>query len=413
MKYGCIGQKLGHSFSRDIHAALGNPAYELCEIAPEDLDAFMKKREFSAINVTIPYKEAVLPYLTETDEGARRIGAVNTVVNRGGNLYGYNTDFYGMRALFRKAGISVAGKKTVILGTGGTSKTAYAVAESLGASAIFRVGRSGREGSLTYEELYASHTDAEILINTTPVGMYPNAGNLPADISRFPHLSGVIDAIYNPLRTALVLEAREHKIPAEGGLFMLVAQGVRASEIFFGVEYPDGTAEKIFDGMRQKKENIVLVGMPASGKSTVGALLAKKLSRPYADTDLLIEKRAGPIPEIFAKEGEEKFREIEADVIRREIAPMTGAVIATGGGSILRHENVKNLLQNGRIYFLNRPLSLLTPTSDRPLSRDRESMEKRYAERLFLYRAVADREIDASGTPEKIANSISEDFFNR
>ena len=411
MKYGCIGKKLGHSFSREIHAALGNTEYELCELAPEALDSFLEARDFSAINVTIPYKEAVLPHLAEIDEGARRIGAVNTIVNRGGRLCGYNTDFYGMRALFSHAKITVTGKKVVILGTGGTSKTACAVAESLGAAKVLRVGRTGREGALTYEELYAHHTDADILVNTTPVGMYPKLSESPVDLSRFPAPAGVVDAVYNPLRTDLVLSARERGIPAEGGLFMLVAQGVRASEIFFDTSYPEETTERIFRDMRRQKENIVLVGMPSSGKSTVGALLASRLSRPFIDTDERIVARAGSISEIFEKKGETAFRKIEADVIREDAAPATGSVIATGGGSVLSDENVKNLLQNGRLYFLNRPLSLLCPTDDRPLARDREALQKRYDERLPRYRAVADAEILATGTPEDVAGAILEEFY--
>lgn len=410
MKYGCIGKKLGHSFSREIHAALGNPEYELCEIAPEKLDAFLEEKNFSAINVTIPYKETVIAHLSHTDEAARRIGAVNTVVNRGGELFGYNTDFYGMCALFSHAGIDAAGKKVIVLGTGGTSKTACAVAESLGASTVLRVGRTGREGSLTYDELYAHHTDAEILINTTPVGMYPNLSGVPVDLSKFPHLSGVVDAVYNPLRTELVLAAKKRGIPAEGGLFMLVAQGVCASEIFFDTHYPEGTTEAVFRKMRQQKENIVLIGMPSSGKTTVGRLLADALSRPFVDVDERIVLRAGDIGEIFKNAGETGFRTIESAVIKDEIAPVCGSVIATGGGSVLSDENVKNLLQNGRLYFLNRPFDLLTPTGDRPLSSNKEALKKRYEERLARYLEVADVEVDAAGTPEEVACTVREEF---
>lgn len=410
MKYGCIGKKLGHSFSREIHAALGNPEYELCEIAPEKLDAFLEEKNFSAINVTIPYKEAVIVRLSHTDEAARRIGAVNTIVNRGGELFGYNTDFYGMCALFSHAGIDAAGKKVIVLGTGGTSKTACAVAESLGASTVLRVGRTGREGSLTYDELYAHHTDAEILINTTPVGMYPNLSQVPVDLLKFPHLSGVVDAVYNPLRTEFVLAAKKRGIPAEGGLFMLVAQGVRASEIFFDTHYPEGTTEAVFRKIRQQKENIVLIGMPSSGKTTVGRLLADALSRPFVDVDERIVLRAGDIGEIFKNEGETGFRAIESAVIKDEIAPVCGSVIATGGGSVLSDENVKNLLQNGRLYFLNRPFGLLTPTGDRPLSSNKEALKKRYEERLARYLEVADVEVDATGTPEEVACTVREEF---
>lgn len=413
MKYGCIGKKLGHSFSREIHAALGNSDYVLREIPPEDLDGFMKRKEFAAINVTIPYKESVIPYLAELDEGARKIGAVNTIVNRDGRLFGYNTDFYGMCALLSHAKISVKGKKVVILGTGGTSKTAYAVAESLGSTSVLRVGRTGREGAVTYEELYADHTDAEILINTTPVGMYPDLSGIPVDPARFPRLCGVVDAVYNPLCTSLVLAARRRTIPSEGGLFMLVAQGVRASEIFFDTHYPAGTTEEIFARMRRDKENLLLIGMPSSGKSTIGRMLADSLSRPFVDIDERIEARGRKISDIFAEGGEIAFRKIEAEVIEKEIAPLNGCVIATGGGSVISSENVKNLSHNGVFYFLNRPLDLLTPTDGRPLARDRAAIEKRYAERLSVYRSVADLEIDAAGTPENITNRIAEDFNRR
>lgn len=413
MRYGCIGKKLTHSFSKEIHALLGNEEYELCEIPPEALDAFLTKKEFTAINVTIPYKEAVLPYLFETDEGVRRIGAANTVVNRGGKLYGYNTDFYGMRALFSHLGLSPAGKKVAILGTGGTSKTARAVAESLGAKEILRIGRTGKEGALTYEALRKEHNDIEILINTTPVGMFPNAEETPLDLSFFPSLCGVIDAVYNPLSTRLILEARERGIPAEGGLYMLIAQGVRASEIFLDTVYPAGTVERIYGILKGRKENIVLVGMPSSGKSTVGALLSARTGRPFVDTDERIKASHGAIPALFASVGEAGFRRIEAEIIKKEIAPLTGSIIATGGGSVLSDENVKYLLQNGRIYFLNRPLSLLTPTDDRPLSSDKEAMEARYLERLPRYRAACDAEILSEGTAEETATAILKEFEDR
>ncbi|MBQ9084110.1 MAG: shikimate dehydrogenase, partial [Clostridia bacterium] len=246
MMYGCIGEVLKHSFSREIHMSLNDYPYELCELSRDELDGFMRSAGFKAINVTIPYKEIVIPYLHEIDEHARLIGAVNTIVNRDGRLYGYNTDFFGMTALLMHAGVTVCGKKVLILGSGGTAKTARAVAGSLGASEIITVGRQKRDGVIDYCEAYNSHTDAEVIINTTPVGMYPNAISSPIDISKFDRLSGVIDAIYNPLRTRLISDARERGIPAEGGLYMLVAQGVRASEIFLGVSYPEGTVDMIY-----------------------------------------------------------------------------------------------------------------------------------------------------------------------
>lgn len=411
MKYGCIGKKLGHSFSKLIHNALGNNEYELLELAPEQVPSFMTRGDFKAINVTIPYKETVIPYLAKTDRGAELIGAVNTVVNRGGKLYGYNTDFSGMIALIHHANIEISGKKVLILGTGGTSKTARAVSRHLGAASVITVGRSGKEGSVTYEEAYESHTDAEIIINTTPVGMYPEIFDAPIDIKKFPRLSGVIDAVYNPLRTPLICEAKELGVAAEGGLYMLVAQGIIASEIFFDTKYPQKTYEDVYKKLLSDKENIVLVGMPASGKSTVGKIIAEKLKRSFIDTDELIIKSAGlPIPAIFAKHGEEYFRDLECQVIK-EVSATGGAVIATGGGAILREENVKALCENGRIYFIDRPLELLIPTSDRPLSSSKEDVERRYRERYEIYCRICHRRIDGGLKASAVADDIIGDFL--
>ena len=261
MKYGLIGEKLGHSFSKDIHAQLGDYEYEPREIDRDSLEAFMTERDFLGINVTQPYKEAVIPYLDEIDGVASEIGAVNTVVNRDGRLYGYNTDFYGMSMLFDYAGIDASGKKVAILGTGGTSKTAHAVLNSLGARKIIKVSRSGRDGTITYSELYQMHADVEIIVNTTPVGMYPNIFGSPVDISGFSSLQGVIDAVYNPLNSTLVQAARERGIPAEGGLYMLVGQALKASELFVGTKYPSFMLDVIYEGIKAEKENVVLIGM--------------------------------------------------------------------------------------------------------------------------------------------------------
>ncbi len=411
MQYGCIAERLGHSFSREIHAALADYRYELCEVASEDLDAFLTKRDFRGINVTIPYKERVIPYLFCIDGQAQRIGAVNTVVNRNGKLYGYNTDFFGMQALIAYLGISLEGKKVAILGTGGTSKTAHAVAESLGAREILTVSRQAREGCVDYETLKRAHADIQVLINTTPVGMFPSPDAAAVDITDFGELCGVVDAVYNPLRTQLVLDARKRGIPAEGGLFMLVAQAVRASEIFRNISYPEGTVERVFRQMQAQKENIVLIGMPAAGKSTVGAILAERLGRAFIDLDAAIVGDMGEdIPRIFARAGEEGFREIESRILKRE-AQRTGAVIATGGGAILRDENVNALRRNGRLYFLDRPLDCLIPTDDRPLASTREAIERRFAERYPRYLSVADLRVDASGDADDVADTIEKEHF--
>lgn len=410
MKYGCIGEHLAHSFSAVVHAALADYSYEIREIPRGGLDSFMREGDFLGINVTIPYKEAVMPYLDCVENMAQRIGAVNTVVKRDGRLCGYNTDFYGMSALIEHSKIAVRDTCVAILGTGGTSKTAQAVCAALGARRILTVSRVCRDGVISYDELADMRGEIDVIINTTPVGMHPDQYKSIVDVKSFPRLSGVIDAIYNPLCTVLVSEAQRCNIPAEGGLYMLVAQAVRASEIFLGREYPLGTVDKIYKKILRSKENIVLIGMPASGKSTVGRLLAERLGRELIDTDELIVKRAGmEIPEIFKARGEEYFRELETSAVR-EASTSVGAIIATGGGAILREENLAALRQNGRLYFLDRPLSALTPTSSRPLASDFEAIKARYSERYDTYRTAADEIIDASRSAEAVAKAIGDHY---
>lgn len=410
MKYGLIGERLSHSFSKEIHESLGGYEYEHLEIPRDRLDEFMKKRDFTAINVTIPYKEAVIPYLDFVSDKARAIGAVNTVVNREGKLYGYNTDFSGMTDLINKTKIEIKGKKVLILGTGGTSKTSLAVTKALGASEIYLVSRSARDGVISYEEAYGKHSDAQIIINTTPVGMFPKADGLSVDTDRFPSLEGAIDAIYNPLRTRFVQKAMAEGAEADGGLYMLVAQGVRASEIFLGTSYSEGTVDELYGRVLKSKENVVLAGMPGCGKSTIGRLVAEKLGRPFIDLDDEIVKMAGKtITEIFAEGGESLFRDIETEAVRR-VATISGAVIATGGGAILRDENVELLKQNGRIYFLDRPIEQLMPTADRPLASSAEAIMKRYNERFPRYCAVCDVHLKTDGVAEHAAEDIGKDF---
>ncbi len=410
MKYGCIGEHLRHSFSKEIHNNLSDYEYELKEISKDKLDEFMIKHDFKAINVTIPYKEAVIPYLHYIDNSAKEIGAVNTIVNKDGILYGYNTDFYGMSMLIAHAGVDSKNKKVAILGTGGTSKTAKAVSKSLLAKEIITVSRDEKEGTITYDELYEKHKDLDVIIDTTPLGMFPNNFTKAVDITKFTNLSGVIDAVYNPLRTQLIYEAKKRGIKGEGGLYMLVAQAVLASEIFLGKKYEEGTIDKVFEKLIKQKGNIVLVGMPSSGKSTVGKEIAKRLGRRFYDSDEFIEQKANKkIFEIITEMGEEHFRNLESDSIK-ELSKETGVVIATGGGAVLREENVAALAQNGRIYFLDRPIDLLFATKDRPITNTKEKLSKIYNERYSIYESSADVKIEASGDVEEVLNAVIGDF---
>ena len=406
MEYGLIGEKLGHSFSVEIHNMIADYNYELCELDRADFDLFMKNKNFKAINVTIPYKIEVIPYLDFLDEAAKEIGAVNVIVNKDQRLFGYNSDFFGMKAMLEKTGVNLKGKKCVILGTGGTSKTAVAVLRSIGAGRITVVGRTAKKESVTYDELYRDYTDAEFFINTTPLGMYPKNEDAPIDLSKFPKVIAVADAVYNPLRTKFLRQAEGLLIPFSSGLYMLVAQAVKASEIFLDRSYGEGIIDEIYARISSDKENIVLTGMPSSGKSTVGKILAERLGRRFLDTDSLIEENENSkIQDIFKKNGEGYFRELEREVIAKA-SMESGLVISTGGGAILNRKNVDALKQNGRIYFLDRPLEKLIPTEDRPLSKDREAIEKRYAERYDVYLDTADVRIDADASPEAVADMI-------
>lgn len=418
MEYGLIGGVLGHSYSKEIHEQIADYQYELKELKPEELDGFMRARDFKAINVTIPYKQDVIPYLDFIDEQAKEIGAVNTIVNRDGKLFGYNTDFAGMTALIKKIGLTLQGKKVLILGTGGTSKTAHAAAKALGADGIFHVSRrvsekSGdREGQrrITYEEAKTVHGDAQILINTTPSGMYPKTEGCPIDITCFPRLEGVVDAVYNPLRSNLVLDALEKGIPAEGGLYMLSAQAVYACGHFLDRDVREDEIEKAFRAVRREKQNIVLCGMPSCGKTTVAARLKELTGRDVIDTDERIVERIGMEIAAFSKEkGEKAFRDIESQVVQ-EAALESGRIIATGGGAVLREENVRALKRNGCLFFIDRPLEKLVATPDRPFSSDPAALKKRYEERYAIYCRTADVRIEGSGTIEETAGRILEAF---
>ena len=411
MEYGCIGEHLGHSFSKEIHNALAHYDYMLQELTPEELKVFMTEKNFKAINVTIPYKKDVIPYLYWISDEAKAINAVNTIVNKDGKLYGYNTDFYGLSGLITRQGVSLENKKVAILGSGGTSNTAFAVANSMKALSVLRVSREEKDGYITYDELYEAHNDIEIIINTTPCGMYPNIGKSAVELDKLPCVQAVFDAVYNPLSSKLVLDAKEKGITAVGGLYMLVSQAAYAVEKFIDSPVEVEKVEKIFRNLYKEKMNIILIGMPASGKTTVGKALAEKLSKSFVDTDDLIVEAAGkPIPEIFAQSGEKAFREIESNVIF-EISKANKKIIATGGGAVLNKKNIDNLKGNGRVYFINRPLDMLVTTDDRPLSSNRSDLEKRYNERYSLYTEYADVIIDGSGTVEEVAQRIEADYY--
>lgn len=404
-KYGCIGKKLTHSFSKEIHARLADYEYELIELAEDELEGFFEAKDFSAINVTIPYKQAVIPYLYSLSDTAKRIGAVNTIVNKDGRLYGYNTDYYGMKALVQKTGIEIKGKKVLILGTGGTSKTANALTEDMGASEIITVSRTKTEKYITYEEAVKEHSDAEVIINTTPSGMFPDCENVPIDISAFGNLGGVLDAIYNPLCSNLILNAKKRGIKAEGGLYMLVMQAVVAVEKFLDTKIPQTVANEVFASILSSKENIVLTGMPGSGKSTVGKLLNTD-GFAFVDTDEEIVKRCGcSIKELINLKGEKYFRDLETEVVK-DVSSKGCQIISTGGGAVLRKENVHYLKRNGKLFFINANPDRLCPTDDRPLSDTAEKLRKLYEERIDIYKSTADVTVPDMATPEEEAEFI-------
>lgn len=394
MQFGLIGEKLGHSYSKEIHNLIADYGYELREVKREELGAFMTERAFSGINVTIPYKKSVMDYLDVISDDARKIGAVNTVVNRGGKLYGYNTDFYGLKALLIHNGVSVRNKKVLILGGGGTSDTAYNVVTGLNAKEAIKVSRTKKDGFVTYDEAARLHSDADVIINATPVGMYPDDDGVPVNIGLFPSLSAVIDAIYHPLRTNLVSDAENRGIKACGGLYMLVAQAVYAAALFENKKPDENLIDDVYGKILNDKRNIVLIGMPSSGKTTIGKALAARMGKRFADTDELIVGTTGKsIPEIFEEEGEKVFREIEKKVIC-DIAGNDGTVIATGGGVILDEKNVLALKRNGVIVYLDRKIDNLIATDSRPLSSNVDDLKKLYAKRKPLYEKYSEITID-------------------
>lgn len=409
MQYGLIGEKLGHSYSKEIHESLGLYKYELKEIAGDDLETFICAKEYKGLNVTIPYKEQVIPFLDYIDDGAKQIGAVNTIVNRNGKLYGYNTDYFGLLSLLKNTGFEFENKKVLILGTGGTSKTAYAVLSTLKAGSIFFVSRSTKDGCISYLDAIEHHSDADFIVNTTPSGMYPHIDAQAIDLEPFKNLYGVADVIYNPCRTKLMLQAQKLGKKAYGGLNMLVYQAIVAAQFFTDSEIDINVSERIFKSVRAKNENIVLIGMPGAGKSTIGRKLAKELSMTFIDTDAeIVKQEKCEISEIFANKGEKYFRDVEEEIVKKAAASKN-AIISTGGGAILRQTTVDTLKAYGRLYFLDRKPEVLVPTNDRPLANSSDKMVKLYKERLPIYISVADVCIDGSIGIEAELETIKKD----
>ena len=398
MKYGLIGEKLGHSYSCQVHRALGNPDYVLKEIAPDALGDFLRARDFAGLNVTIPYKQAVIPYVDALTDTAREVGAVNTLYfDASGALWGDNTDVYGFCTMLE--GIDVRGKKALVLGSGGTSHTACYALRALGAGDCIVVSR---RGAVNYENVYSLHADAEVIVNATPVGMFPNNGARPIDIRRFPRLCAVADVIYNPARTALLQDADALGIPRAGGLSMLVAQAARSVERFSGRALGEEAWRGALRQVAASLRGVALVGMPGCGKSTIAQAVAQELGRACVDLDAEIEREAGKsIPEIFAQDGEEAFRAAETRAARQ--FSQENAVLATGGGCVLRAENAQALRANSLVVWLKRAIDQL-PREGRPLSvGNLYEMEQK---RAPYYLAASDVQIENQGSVEEVAAAV-------
>lgn len=401
MKCGVLGRKLGHSYSPQIHKHLGDYDYRIFEKEPEELADFLKNGDYTGINVTIPYKKDVIPHLDAVSPTVQKLGAVNIIVRRNGKLIGHNSDHFGFRSMVEKSGLSPAGKKCLVLGSGGASVTVQSVLRDLGAEVIV-ISRSGENN---YDNLHL-HADASILVNTTPLGMYPHTGEAAVDLTRFPRLEGVLDIVYNPARTQIMLDAEKLGIPSMNGLWMLVAQAKEAAEWFAGSPIPDEKIGEIYGILRLQMENIILIGMPGCGKSTVGQLLAEKYGKAFVDADAKVVELAGKsIPRIFTEDGEEVFRQWETKALE-ELGKRSGLVIATGGGCVTKERNYPLLHQNGTILWLKRDLDRL-PTDGRPLSQA-GNLTQMYESRRPLYEAFADHWIDNNGSITDTLRSIGE-----
>ena len=402
LRCGLLGEKLGHSYSPEIHKMLAGYEYRLYERRSEELEGFVRGGEWDGLNVTIPYKKAVLPFCDELGERARLSGSVNTLVRRAdGSIYGDNTDMFGFESLLCVNGIDPAGTKALVLGNGGACASVRAVLDSLGAKTIV-ISRRGEDNYNNLER----HRDAGIIVNTTPLGIYPNNGTQAVDLTAFPDCRAVLDIVYNPARTALLLQAEKLGIKHAGGLHMLVAQAKRSSELFTGAHIDDAEIDRIERALMHRMMNIVLIGMPGCGKTTVAGIIGKMTGRPVQDVDTMVVQRAGiTIPEIFAQSGEEGFRALETQIIT-EAGAKSGTVIATGGGSVTRQENYAPLHQNAVIVWLQRDINKL-PRDGRPLSA-RADLNEMFRRRAPMYSAFADMTADNNGTPEAAAEMILE-----
>lgn len=386
-QYGLLGEKLSHSYSPQIHSMLGDVPYDLFEKQPEELESFLREGSWDGLNVTIPYKKAVIPYLDEISPEAREAGAVNTMVKRNGRIYGDNTDITGFRAMVLYSGVSVAGKKALVLGSGGASRAVCIALRSLDCTPVV-ISRSGPDN---YENI-GKHSDARIIVNATPVGMYPHNGETPLSLAGFSACEAVFDLIYNPFRTKLLLEAEERGIPHVNGLYMLVAQAKRSAEIFTDTPIADSEIERIYRALALQMSNLVLVGMPGVGKTTKANAVSALTGRPVLDSDVLFAEQYGcTAAEMITSKGEDAFRLAEHEVLC-QAGKRSGAIIATGGGVVTRRMNYEPLHQNGIIVWLQRRLEDLS-IKNRPLSQ-RNSLEDLYAVREPLYRAFADYIVD-------------------
>ena len=385
MRYGLIGEKLGHSFSKDIHERIADYTFDLIPLSKEEFKTFMEKKEFTALNVTIPYKKDVIPYLDEMDEHAKAIGAVNTIVNRDGKLKGYNTDFTGFLYMVKKHNVHMEGKKVLIIGNGGASAAIQAVVQHESAGSMVIVDVVPGNGAISYDEMFSSHLDAEIIINTSPIGMYPRIGNAPIDISMFHKCEAVLDVIYNPILTRLCFEAQEMDIKRVNGLEMLIAQAKQSVEFFLDKSIDNQIIDDIYQDMLRERCNIVLIGMPSAGKTTIGKMLENRMQKD----DIIIEKAGKSIPEIFEESGEAGFRAIETEAAI-EVSKLNNKIIATGGGTIKHKVNMDYLRQNGITIFIDRDVDkLISSDPNRPLSKSTDALEKMHAERLPLYQKYA------------------------